>query len=134
MTILARRRIGSMLQELAPLLGAAKARDLVRRPNNRMDVDQALPAEMELLLLLAPRSFGEIEIEPEWWGDGQRPDAVSDDLVPFAGKQPTEHGRQAGVIPGRRRSQRHRPLTPRDASPNLPLAVAPESICRTYRH
>jgi hypothetical protein len=82
MTILARRRIQSMLQELAPLLGAAKARDLVRRLNNRKDVDQALPAEMELLLLWALRSLGEIEIEPEWWGDGRRPDVVSDDLVP----------------------------------------------------
>lgn len=50
--------------------------------NSKKDVDQALPAEMERALLWATYSLGEMEIEPEWWGDGKRPDAVTDFLMP----------------------------------------------------
>jgi hypothetical protein len=71
-----------MLDELTPSLGADKARDIVRRLNNRKLVDQAIPAEMELALLWAIRSLGDIEIEPDWWGDSKRPDAVTAALIP----------------------------------------------------
>ena len=81
MMIFARRRIQSMLNELAPALGPEKGRDLLRRLNDPKQVEQALPAEMELALLWAIRSLGDLEIEPEWWGDSRRPDAITDALV-----------------------------------------------------
>lgn len=82
MTIFARRRLQSMLSELAPALGVEKSRDILRRLNDRKLVDQALPAEMELALLWAIHSLGDLEVEPEWWGDSRRPDAITDALVP----------------------------------------------------
>ncbi len=81
MTIFARRRLQSMLDVLAPTLGPQKARDILRRLNDKKQVDQALPAEMELALLCAIQSLGDLEVEPEWWGDSRRPDAVTDALV-----------------------------------------------------
>lgn len=81
MTIFARRRIQSMLDVLAPALGPEKGRDLVRRLNDSKQVEQALPAEMELALLWAIQSLGDLEIEPEWWGDSRRPDAITDAFV-----------------------------------------------------
>lgn len=81
MTIFARRRIQSMLNALAPVLGPEKGRDLVRRLNDAKHVDQALPAEMELALLWAIQSLGDLEIEPEWWGDNRRPDAITHAFV-----------------------------------------------------
>lgn len=71
-----------MLDDLAPILTDGKGKDLLRRLNSKKDVDQALPAEMELALLWAIHSLGEMEIEPEWWGDSKRPDAITDHLVP----------------------------------------------------
>ena len=70
-----------MLDELAPVLAKGKGKDLLQRLNSKKAVDQALPAEMELALLWATHSLGEMEIEPEWWGDSKRPDAVTDFLV-----------------------------------------------------
>ena len=70
-----------MLDELAPILTNGKGKDLLRRLNNSKDVDQALPAEMELALLWAINSLGQIEVEPEWWGDSKRPDAISRSLI-----------------------------------------------------
>ena len=70
-----------MLNELAPALGPEKGRDLLRRLNDPKQVEQALPAEMELALLWAIRSLGDLEIEPEWWDDSRRPDAITDALV-----------------------------------------------------
>ena len=81
MTIFSRRRLQSMLDELAPALAEGKGKDLLQRLNGKKAVDQALPAEMELALLWATHSLGEMEIEPEWWGDSKRPDAVTDFLV-----------------------------------------------------
>lgn len=81
MTIFARRRIQSMLDALAPALGPEKGRDLLRRLNDPKQVEQALPAEMELALLWAIQSLGDLEIEPEWWGDSRRPDAITDAFV-----------------------------------------------------
>lgn len=71
-----------MLDTLAPILSEGKGKDLLRRLNSKKDVDQALPAEMELALLWAIHSLGDLEVEPEWWGDRKRPDAVTDQLVP----------------------------------------------------
>jgi hypothetical protein len=71
-----------MLDELAPVLTDGKGKDLLRRLNSKKDVDQALPAEMELALLWAIHTLGDLEIEPEWWGDAKRPDAITDQLVP----------------------------------------------------
>ena len=82
MTIFARRRLQVMLDEVAPSLSGEKALDLVRRLNNSKLVDQALPAETELALLWSLRLLGPIEVEPDWWADRRRPDAVSDDLLP----------------------------------------------------
>lgn len=82
MTIFSRRRLQSMLDDLAPLLAADKGRDILQRLNNKKQVEQALPAELELALLWAIRSLGDIDVEPDWWGDNKRPDAVTDTLVP----------------------------------------------------
>lgn len=65
MPLFARRRLQSMLAEIALHLDDAKARDLVRRLEDKR-VDQVLPAEMELALLWALSRVGEIHIEPEW--------------------------------------------------------------------
>lgn len=81
MTIFARRRIQSMLDPLAPVLGPEKGRDLLRRLNDPKQVEQALPAEMELALLWTIQSLGDLEIEPEWWGDSRRPDAITDACI-----------------------------------------------------
>jgi hypothetical protein len=70
-----------MLDELYPVLGDAKARDLLNRLEDKR-VEQALPAEMELGLLWAIGQIGELQIEPEWWGNNNRPDAYTEQLVP----------------------------------------------------
>ena len=82
MTIFARRRLQSMLDQLAPLLAEGKGKDILARLNHPKNVEQALPAEMELALLWAIHSLGDLEVEPEWWGDSKRPDAITDTLVP----------------------------------------------------
>lgn len=70
-----------MLVEMASHLDDAKARDLVRRLEDKR-VDQVLPAEMELALLWALSRIGDIDIEPKWWGGTKRPDAYTEALVP----------------------------------------------------
>lgn len=70
-----------MLDELRQVMPLEKGMDLLRRLENKR-VDQALPAEMELGLLWALSKLGEMDIEPEWWGDSSRPDAVTDYLLP----------------------------------------------------
>jgi len=82
MTIFARRRLQLMLDQLAPVLVQGKSKDILSRLNHPKNVEQALPAEMELALLWAIHSLGDLEIEPEWWGDSKRPDAITDTLVP----------------------------------------------------
>ena len=81
MTIFARRRLQVMMDALAPILSTEKSRDIVQRLNSRKYVDQALPAEFELALLWTLAAIGHLEIEPAWWGDSKRPDAVSDAFV-----------------------------------------------------
>lgn len=66
-----------MLDAIAPVLGPEKGRDLQNRLNDPKQVEQALPAEMELALLWAIQSLGDLEIEPEWWGDSRRGDALA---------------------------------------------------------
>ena len=70
-----------MLDELAPVLGPESGRGLLGRLNDPKRVEQALPAEMELALLWAIQSLGDLEVEPEWWGDSRRPDAITDSFV-----------------------------------------------------
>lgn len=82
MTIFARRRLQSMLDQLAPVLVGGKGKDILGRLNHPKNVEQALPAEIELALLWAIHSLGDLEVEPEWWGDSKRPDAITDTLVP----------------------------------------------------
>ncbi len=71
-----------MLDQLAPVLVEGKGKDILGRLNHPKNVEQALPAEMELALLWAIHSLGDLEVEPEWWGDSKRPDAITDTLVP----------------------------------------------------
>lgn len=75
-----RRRLQSMLNDIAPLIDRSKANDLLARLEKNK-VDQALPAEMELAILWALSRIGELDIEPEWWGDLKRPDAYTEHLV-----------------------------------------------------
>lgn len=84
MPVLARRRIQAMLDDLAPLLDGGKGRDMVRRLR-RKEVEQVLPAEMELALLWALAKTGNLQVEPEWSPGGKRPDAYSDMLIPGKG-------------------------------------------------
>lgn len=80
MPLFARRRLQSMLDEIAPHLDDGKIRDLLKRLEDKR-VDQVLPAEIELALLWALSRIGDIDIEPDWWGDERRPDAYSEALV-----------------------------------------------------
>ncbi|MDH7975438.1 hypothetical protein QH494_24895 [Sphingomonas sp. AR_OL41] len=81
MAIFARRRLQAMLDGLAPLLDEAQALDLVRRLESK-EIEQALPAEMELGLIWGIAQLGHVEIEPPWYSTGKRlPDLLSDALV-----------------------------------------------------
>ena len=82
MTIFSRRRMQSMLDELAPVLDDEKSKELLELLNHQTNVGQALSGEMELALLWTIHSLGEMEVEPKWWGDNKRPDVVTDYLVP----------------------------------------------------
>ena len=82
MTIFSRRRVQSMLDELAPVLDSEKRKELLELLNHQTNVGQALSGEMELALLWAIHLLGEMEVEPEWWGDSKRPDVVTDCFVP----------------------------------------------------
>lgn len=81
MPLFTRRRLQSMLNEISPLVTKEKARDLLGRLEAKR-IEQVLPAEMELGLLWALSGIGKIDIEPQWWADGFRPDAYTEALVP----------------------------------------------------
>lgn len=81
MAIFARRRLQTMLDELALLMDKEQSRGLVRRMESK-EIEQALPAEMELGLTWAIAKLGPIEIEPEWYSEKRLPDLFSDDLFP----------------------------------------------------
>lgn len=84
MPFFTRRRLQVMLDQMSPCLGPAKARDILRRLEKN-DVTQAIPAEMELALLWALNILGELEVEPEWWEGGGRPDAYTTSLIDGCG-------------------------------------------------
>ncbi len=67
-----------MLDDLSGRMDLGKLNDLRARLESKR-VDQALPAEMELGVLWALGKLGDIEIEPEWFGE-RRPDAYSETL------------------------------------------------------
>lgn len=81
MPMFTRRRLQAMLMELDPFLEPEKSKDLVRRLNNKR-ILQALPAEAEIAILWALSKLGDLEIEPYWWGDGHRPEAYTEHLIP----------------------------------------------------
>jgi hypothetical protein len=81
MPLFTRRRLQSMLDDLPARVTATKLHDLLSRVESGQ-VEQALPAEMELALLWALSTLGEIDAEPEWWADERRPDAYTESLVP----------------------------------------------------
>lgn len=81
MAIFARRRLQTMLDELSPLMDLEQSRGLVRRMESK-EIEQALPAEMELGLTWAIAKLGPIEIEPEWYSEKRLPDLFSDYLFP----------------------------------------------------
>ncbi|TXD94240.1 hypothetical protein FUT87_07465 [Mitsuaria sp. TWR114] len=80
MPIFTRRRLQAMLDDLARRGDAQKLTDVRARLENKR-VDQALPAEMELAVVWALARLGEIETEPEWFGD-RRPDIYTEQLFP----------------------------------------------------
>jgi len=82
MPIFSRRRLQAMLDEIAPLLDDEKGGDLLGRLNHRKDVEQVLPAEMELALLWALSGLGHLEVERHWPHGAHRPDAFTRSLVP----------------------------------------------------
>lgn len=67
-----------MLDEIAFYLDISKLNDLRARLENKR-VEQALPAEIELGVLWALSTLGELDVEPEWYGDS-RPDAYTEHL------------------------------------------------------
>lgn len=81
MAIFARRRLQTMLDELGPLMGQEQSLGLVRRIESK-EIEQALPAEMELGLIWAIAQLGPVEIEPEWYSEKRLPDLFSDHLFP----------------------------------------------------
>lgn len=81
MAIFARRRLQTMLDELGPLMDEEQSRGLIRRMESK-EIEQALPAEMELGLTWAVAKLGPVEIEPEWYSKERLPDLFSDDLLP----------------------------------------------------
>lgn len=84
MPIFTRRRLQSMLNELAPQLAGSKTQDLVSRIESKQ-IEQALPAELELGVIWGLGQIGPIEIEPEWYSERTAPDVLSENL--FEGHQ-----------------------------------------------
>lgn len=76
-----RRRLQAMIDELAGELGTSKTLDIIKRLESK-EIEQALPAQMELALIWAIASLGDGEIEPGWFGASSLPDAYSERLVP----------------------------------------------------
>lgn len=81
MAFFSRRRLQAMLDDLSRIIPEDKSSDLLARLENKR-VDQALPAEIELALLWSFSKLGEMDVEPEWWGDSRRPDVITEHLVP----------------------------------------------------
>ena len=73
MAIFARRRLQAMLDEISPRVENSKVRDLLSRIESK-EIEQALPAEMELGIVWAIAQLGPAEIEPHWYGQSSLPD------------------------------------------------------------
>ena len=81
MAMFRRRRLQAMIDGLGAELAGSKAVDIIKRVESK-DIDQALPAEMELAVIWALYELGEAEIEPFWFGASSLPDAYSERLIP----------------------------------------------------
>lgn len=81
MPIFARRRLQAMLDRLSDVAEGADVKNLLSRLNSRKEVDQAIPAEMELALLWALAELGPVTLEPAFGPKGGRPDALTDWLI-----------------------------------------------------
>lgn len=79
MPIFARRRIQTMLDELAPALGPHKGKDFLGRLGLDRQPDQVIAAEMELALLWGIKRVANLEIEPTT-STGRLPDCFSRDF------------------------------------------------------
>jgi hypothetical protein len=79
MPFFARRRIQSMLSDLAAVVGTETVQNTVQRLNGD-SVQSALPAEVELAFIWAVSRLGPVETEPVWWGD-THPDLLTSCLV-----------------------------------------------------
>lgn len=67
-----------MLDDMAVHIDASKLGDLRARLENKR-VEQALPAEIELAVMWALSTMGDLDVEPEWYGAG-RPDVYTEYL------------------------------------------------------
>lgn len=83
MPVYARRRLQSMLDDLAALLSQDKARDLWKRLEHKNAKD-ALAAEVELSLLWSIKQVADLEVEPVLESSTSRPDAFTKTLFPRA--------------------------------------------------
>jgi hypothetical protein len=82
MPFFARRRLQSMIDDLAAKLAASeKSADLLRRLEGK-DTQNALAAEVEVASLWAISTVAEIDIYPRFPGVRQVPEALSRDLFP----------------------------------------------------
>ena len=70
-----------MIDELGEELAGSKAVDLIKRLESK-DVEQALPAEIELVLVWALHGMGDAEVEPFWFDTSSLPDAYTERLIP----------------------------------------------------
>ncbi|HET6158656.1 MAG TPA: hypothetical protein VFE34_09955 [Dongiaceae bacterium] len=79
MPIFSRRRLHSILEELAPHLSLAKRNDLSQRLEHK-NTKTALAAEAELSMLWAISHVAQMTNDPKLPNSSHRPDAASDDL------------------------------------------------------
>lgn len=78
MAIVSRRALQLMLDDLSGWLSARKAKDIVKRLNNR-NVDQAVPQEYELLITWAVSRVADLEIERPL--QDREPDIYSTNII-----------------------------------------------------
>lgn len=83
MPIFARRRLQSMLDELANYMDAGKCTDLLHRLEHK-NTNSALAAEAELSMLWAISREAHLVVEPKLPASSRRPDAFSNDLFASA--------------------------------------------------
>lgn len=69
-----------MLNDIGFFLDSSKRTDLIKRLENK-DVDQSLPAEIELALTWMLKDEDDVEVEPYWWATSRRPDVYIDNFL-----------------------------------------------------